>query len=152
MPTISLSLPVAGTVVTAGLHANNYTILQTLLNGGLDTANWASGKIFAPSKIMQESAVDGDGIAWDNTATIWKRTTDKALRLAALSGVPAAALALPVVYDRVTTAVDVNTSIAETSIYTKAITGNDMGTNRKLRLMMLGDYLHNNVAGDTVTH
>src|SRR6266542_982317 len=89
MPTISLSLPVAGPVVTAGLHANNYTILQTLLNGGLDTANWASGKIFAPSKLMQESAVDGDGIAWDNTATIWKRTTDKALRIAALAGYPA---------------------------------------------------------------
>src|SRR6266542_600043 len=85
MPTISLSLPVAGPVVTAGLHANNYTILQTLLNGGLDTANWASGKIFAPSKLMQESAVDGDGLAWDNTATIWKRTTDKALRVGAIA-------------------------------------------------------------------
>lgn len=54
------------------------------------------------------------------------------------------------VYDRTTTTVDVNTSTTETSIYTKSITGNDMGTNRMLRLTMVGDYLHNNVAGDNI--
>lgn len=54
------------------------------------------------------------------------------------------------VYDRVTTTVDVNTSTTETSIYTKSIAGNDMGTNRRLRLTMDGDYLHNNVAGDNI--
>lgn len=85
MPTISLTLPVAGTTVTAGLHSANYSALQTLLNGGLDTSNWASGKIFAPSKLMQESAVDGDGLAYDNGAGIFKRTTDKTMRVGALT-------------------------------------------------------------------
>lgn len=85
MPTISLTLPVAGTTVTAGLHSANYSALQTLLNGGLDTSNWASGKIFAPSKLMQESAVDGDGLAYDNAAGIFKRTTDKTMRVGAIT-------------------------------------------------------------------
>lgn len=60
-------------------------------------------------------------------------------------------VALPRVYDRATTTVDVQTSIAETSIYSKSIAANDMGMNRMLRLTLLGDYLHNNVAGDTLT-
>jgi hypothetical protein len=55
------------------------------------------------------------------------------------------------VYDRVTAGVDVNTSVAETSIYTKSILANDMSTNKMLRLVAMGDYLHNNVAGDTLT-
>jgi hypothetical protein len=85
MPTISLTLPVAGTVAQAGLVASDFTSIQNLLNGGLDTANWAFGKIFAPSKIMQESAVDGDGLAWDNSASIWKRTSDKQIRQAGIA-------------------------------------------------------------------
>lgn len=40
MPTITLTQPVASTVITAGLHATNYNALQTLLNGGLDGANF----------------------------------------------------------------------------------------------------------------
>lgn len=39
MPTINLTLPVAGQGVTAGLHATNYAALQSLLNGGLDADN-----------------------------------------------------------------------------------------------------------------
>lgn len=39
MPTINLTLPVAGTEIVAGLHATNYTNLQTLLNGALDNSN-----------------------------------------------------------------------------------------------------------------
>jgi hypothetical protein len=65
---ISLTLPVAGTVITAGLHATNYTSLQSLLNGGLDTANWAAGKIFPPSKLTQEGATTGQAIVWNGSA------------------------------------------------------------------------------------
>lgn len=86
MATVTLTLPVSGTVITAGLHATNYTAIQGAINGGLDTSNWASGKIFSIDKLMQNSAVDGDGIAWDNAAAIWKRTTDKAMRVGALAG------------------------------------------------------------------
>lgn len=130
MPTISLSLPVSGTVASAGQIATDLTTLQTLLNGGLDTANWASGLIFAPSKIMQEAAARQDGMVWNGS--IW---------------VPKAVAS---VYDRATTTVDVNTSVAETSIYTKSIAGGDMGTNKMLRATLIGDYLHNNVAGDAL--
>jgi hypothetical protein len=55
------------------------------------------------------------------------------------------------VYDRATATVDVNTSVAETSIYTKSIAGNDMSTNRMLRLTVSGDFLFNNNTVDTLT-
>lgn len=131
MPTISLTLPVSATVITAGLHSTNYTTIQNLVNGGLDTANWASGKIFAPSKLMQEGATIGQGTLWNGTQWV-PNDTDR-------------------VYDTVTAAVDVNTSVAETTIYTKSITGGDLGSTKMCRLTLIGDYLHNNVAGDTVT-
>lgn len=132
MPTVTLTLPTAATVITAGLHANNYTILQTFLNGGLDTANWASGKIFAPSKLMQEAATAKDGLLWNAAAAIWEP-----------KGVAG-------VYDRVTATADIQNTAAETSIYTKSIVGGDMGTSKGLRLTMSGDYLHNNGAGDAI--
>jgi hypothetical protein len=73
VPTISLTLPTAGTVITAGLHSANYSSLQTLLNGGLDTSNWASGKIFDPAKIMQSGASTGQVMEWDGAN--WTPTT-----------------------------------------------------------------------------
>jgi hypothetical protein len=45
MPTISLTLPTAGTEITAGLHSSNYSELQTLLNGGLDADNLEDGAV-----------------------------------------------------------------------------------------------------------
>jgi hypothetical protein len=73
MATITLTLPTAGTVITAGLHATNYTAIQGAINGGLDTANWASGKIFAPSKFLQEGATNGQAIVWNGS--IWAPAT-----------------------------------------------------------------------------
>lgn len=73
MASITLTDPVAGTVVSAGLHANNNSALRTAVNGGLDTANWAAGKIFAPSKLMQEAATTGQAIVWNGTT--WVPTT-----------------------------------------------------------------------------
>lgn len=151
MPTINLTLPVSGTVITAGLHSTNYTALQNLLNAGLDTANWATGKIFGIDKLMQNSAVDGDGIAWDNAAAIWKRTTDKPLRVGALASVPSAAVALPSVYGRLGAAVDVANTAVETTLFSQTINANDLSTNKRLVLVGSGDYLHNNGASDTIT-
>ncbi len=45
MPTITLTLPTAGTDITSGLHATNYLALQTLLNGGLDGANFVNASL-----------------------------------------------------------------------------------------------------------
>src|SRR5262249_20492170 len=39
MGLITLTDPVAGTVITAGLHANNNAALRTAINGGLDNNN-----------------------------------------------------------------------------------------------------------------
>lgn len=39
MGTITLTNPVAGTEIQAGLHATNYSTLQTVINGNLDNAN-----------------------------------------------------------------------------------------------------------------
>ena len=135
MGTISLTLPVSGTVITAGLHSTNYTTIQNVVNGNIDNNNFGAGKIFDNTKIMQGGATTGQFMKWDGTN--WVPAT-----------LPATGIS---VYDRVTTAVDVNTSVTETSIYTKSITGNDMSTNKMLRLSAIGDYLHNNAAGDTLT-
>ena len=139
MPSITLTNPVAGTVVAAGLHATNYTALQNLLNGGLDTANWAAGKIFAPSKFMQEGAVAGQYIAWSGSQ--FQPTTPSVAALDKVVGF---------VYARATATVDVQNSAAETSIFSQSIGANDMSTNRCLRLTAIGDYLHNNVGTDTL--
>lgn len=48
------------------------------------------------------------------------------------------------VLDRVTASVDVASSTSETTLYTKAIAGGTLGTNRKLRLTIIGDVLQNN--------
>jgi hypothetical protein len=130
MGTISLTNPVAATVITAGLHATNYTTLQTVINGNLDNNNWAAGAIFAPSKFTQEAAARQDGMVWNGTIWIPRAVAN--------------------VYDRATTTVDVQTSAAETAIYSKSIAANDMGNSKMLRLTLLGDYLHNNVAADTI--
>jgi hypothetical protein len=134
--TISLTSPIAGTVITAGLHATNYVTIQSVINGSLDANNWGAGKIFAPSKITQEGATTNQTLVWNGT--IWVPTN--------ITAIPGAVS----VYDRVTTAVDVQNSSSETSVYTKTITGNDMSTNRTLRCRIAGDYLHNNVPGDTI--
>lgn len=67
MGTITLALPTAGTVVAAGLHSSNYSIIQALANGGIDNNNFAAGKIFDPSKIMQNGATAGQGLVWNGS-------------------------------------------------------------------------------------
>jgi hypothetical protein len=52
-------------------------------------------------------------------------------------------------YDRVATTLDINTTAAETTLYSKTIVANDLGVDRMLRLTMLTDVLYNNVAGNT---
>ncbi len=66
MGTITLTLPVAGTNIAAGLHATNYANLQTLLNGLIDNANIAPAAAIAASKLAAYPAdgakvLKGDG-------------------------------------------------------------------------------------------
>lgn len=57
----------------------------------------------------------------------------------------------PVVYDRSVTSLDINTNATEQTLYSRLIGAGDLGTDRFLELVMSGDFLHNNVAGDTIT-
>lgn len=46
---------------------------------------------------------------------------------------------------------DVNTTALETTLYSVTVPANAMGTVGAVSMTLLGDYLHNNVAGDTLT-
>jgi hypothetical protein len=56
----------------------------------------------------------------------------------------------PGVIDRVTTALDVVNSAAETSFYSFSIPANLLSTNKGVRLMLVGDYLNDSGANRTV--
>ena len=56
MGTITLTLPVAGNQITAGLHSANYASIQAAINGGLQNVNIASDAAIAVSKIAPGSA------------------------------------------------------------------------------------------------
>ena len=68
MPTISLTLPVSATVITAGLHSTNYTLIQNLVNGSLDNNNIATNAGIAVSKLGQSGAATGQALVWNGTA------------------------------------------------------------------------------------
>lgn len=58
--------------------------------------------------------------------------------------------ALPHPYHASTSTVDVTNSAAETSLYSATITGNDIGSSGFLTVTLMGDYLYNNSAADTL--
>ena len=49
-----------------------------------------------------------------------------------------------------TSALDVVSTVAETTLYSVTVPGNAMGANGSVEMFLMGDYLHNNVAGDTL--
>lgn len=68
------------------------------------------------------------------------------------SGPDWAATSIPqIVLDRSTSTVDVANTVTETDLYSFTVSANTLATAKALRLSLLGDFLHNNVAGDTVT-
>jgi hypothetical protein len=71
MATITLSLPSPGQIIAAGLHSSNYGIIQALANGGIDNNNFAAGKIFDNTKVMQGGALAGQGLIWNGSTTQW---------------------------------------------------------------------------------
>jgi hypothetical protein len=54
------------------------------------------------------------------------------------------------IYARATATVDVVSTAAETTFFTQSIGGNDMETDRMLRLTSIGDFLHFNGANDEI--
>jgi hypothetical protein len=70
MGTVSLTDPVSGTTSDATMIANNNTALESCLNGGIDAANFAAGKILAPSKLTQEAAATNQLLAWNGTSWV----------------------------------------------------------------------------------
>lgn len=77
MATISLTLPVAGNVITAGLHATNYTAIQTFANGGIDNNNVSGSAALAYSKLALVNSIlttdisTGAGNAWTAYTPVW---------------------------------------------------------------------------------
>jgi hypothetical protein len=54
-------------------------------------------------------------------------------------------------YGRAATTVDIVSTAAETTLYSQTINGGDLGADKTLRLTLIGDFLHNNGAGDSMT-
>lgn len=62
--------PIAGTLGDAGQISNGFTAVEAAVNA-IDNTNFAAGRIFDPAKLMQNAAIDGDALVWDNTLTKW---------------------------------------------------------------------------------
>src|SRR3990167_471864 len=60
-------------------------------------------------------------------------------------------LAISHPYDYAPADVDVANTVTETSLWSKVITGDDLGTSGTLELQLLGDVLYNNDLVDTIT-
>lgn len=67
MGTLSLTNFVTGADILASGHNSNNSALLAAINGGLDTANWNTGKIFHPNKVLQDGASNGQALVWDGT-------------------------------------------------------------------------------------
>jgi hypothetical protein len=67
MPDVSLSVISNGDSADATPVNNNFQEIQAALNA-LDADNWASGAVFAPSKLTQEGASTGQALVWSGSA------------------------------------------------------------------------------------
>lgn len=63
---LSAYKPVPATLGDANQIANGMQAIQACINA-LDQNNFAAGKIFDPTKIMQNAAVQGLGLVWDGS-------------------------------------------------------------------------------------
>lgn len=77
MPSIFLEQPVSDTEIQAGLHAANYNDLQTLLNGGLDAANFVGTPTLSAGQtlVWNGSAFVAGATVPTGTGAIWYTTT-----------------------------------------------------------------------------
>jgi hypothetical protein len=66
---ITLTIPTAGTQITAGLHSANYAALQALLNGGIDDVNIEDGSVTAAKLATLTKKAHFSVIYFANTGT-----------------------------------------------------------------------------------
>jgi hypothetical protein len=71
MGTITLNLPVSATVITAGLHATNYTAIQNVINGGIDNNNISNTAGIVLSKLGASGASSGQEIRYNGTSSAY---------------------------------------------------------------------------------
>jgi hypothetical protein len=103
--------------------------------------------------------VSGEAMIWNGTTFV--RSSVTGLTPSGIAGYPASVFSAlrgdgtwgntHIVYDKTAANVVVNTTAAETNLYSKQINGNDLGTAGIFVLELAGFYIHNNVAGDTLT-
>jgi hypothetical protein len=92
VPSITLSLPVAGQTILAGPLATNFAALQTLLNGGLDGTNWnpatnlTVGSLTTGGPISANSINTVFGISASTEAVIRSGNTLGQVKLGIISG------------------------------------------------------------------
>lgn len=154
MGTITLTSPVAGTEVQAGLHATNYAALQALLNGNLDNANI--------STTTDLDATARVGVRKNSTGSTFERRrinliegSGVTLTVADDSGneevdVTIAAAGGTITTYKKTTQKDINTTTTETDLLNDEITigAGAIGANGWIEGVAVGDVL-NNVGGTT---
>lgn len=106
--------------------------LEDAINS-LDDANIAAAAAIAVSKLAAGS--NGDVLTTTGGAAGWQTPT--------ASGIS--------ILNRASGTTDVANTASETAIFSHSVTGALMSTDKMLRLTVLGDYLYNNVADQTVT-
>lgn len=124
MGTITLTLPVAGNQITAGLHSSNYAAIQSAINGNIENVNIKSNAAIAVSKL----AAGTDGYYLKTTAGVPTWTIDPASKIY-----------------RKTTEKDIQNTAVETDLLNGEITvaAGDMSTNLSLNAILNGDFLDN---------
>lgn len=132
---------------------------------GFNAAMDAIDTLIAANPNKPAGIVSGEAVIYNGTTWVRSTTTNLGLSSIAQGGAtsgqvltwngsswaPSTISAYPQTLERVTAALDINTTVTETDVYSYSVAGNAMGTDKGLRLTLFGDYLHNNGAGDTVT-
>jgi hypothetical protein len=153
---ITLTNPVAGTEITAGLHATNYSALQTLLNGNLDNVNIsATADLDAVARVGVRK--DSAGSTFERRRLNFIQGSGVTLTVADDSGneevdITIAASATETSYKK-TTEKDVVSTVSETDLLNGEITigAGVPGTDKMIRVTLLGDYLNNSGAARDLT-
>lgn len=125
------------TLTASALNAEFNNFLNDY-NGNITNANIASNAAIALSKLASTPA----------TLTGVETFTNKTLTTPTINGgvIGSAMTGMVFPLDRSVATVTVNNTAVETSVYSYSVLGNTLGTNKALRLTILGSYLNNSGA------
>lgn len=148
MPTVPSSLSLTnipdGAQIIASAHRNNYASIQAAVNA----LQAILADVDAKGDLLVATA--SDTIARVPVGTDGYYLVADSTQTAGVKWAAATTGSVVTVYDRSVAATEVVSTAAETTVWSKVITGGDLSTNRSLRLTVLGDYLHNNAGADTL--